>query len=243
MNTDHTSARQLASAVVSAVGNPGPVHVAVCPPFVNLDATFDVIHSSAIRLGAQNMHEADSGAFTGEVSAPMLRAVGCHYVILGHSERRQYFAESDAGVNKKIARARSHSLVPIVCVGEILEDRESGHAIDVVSKQVEAALAGVQLHAPEELVVAYEPVWAIGTGKTASPDEAQEMHAVIRSILIAQFGDKIGNEIDLLYGGSMNPSNASSLLEKQDVNGGLIGGASLKADDFARIVTAAIELA
>lgn len=243
MNSDHTSARQLASAVVAAVGEPRQVTVAVCPPFVNLDATFGALHGTPIRLGAQHMHEADAGAFTGEVSASMLRAVGCHYVILGHSERRQFFGETDASVNRKIVQAHSHSLVPIVCVGETLDEREAGRAADVVSVQLNTSLKDVEVTSSERLVVAYEPVWAIGTGKTASPEEAQNMHAVIRRLLVAQFGDEIGFSIDILYGGSMNPGNASSLLEKQDVNGGLIGGASLKAEEFAQIVRTAQETA
>ncbi len=243
MNSDHTSARLLASAVVSAVGDPMQVHVAVCPPFVNLDATFDVLHGTPIRLGAQNMHEEDAGAFTGEVSASMLRAVGCYYVILGHSERRQYFGESDAGVNRKIIQSQSHSLVPIVCVGETLDEREAGRAVDVVSSQVSSALEGVTLVSADRLVIAYEPIWAIGTGKTASPEEAQDMHAIIRSLLVSQFGDDFGTAVNILYGGSMKPDNAASLLEKKDVDGGLIGGASLKAEEFAKIVRVAQETA
>ncbi len=243
MNSDHMSARQLASAVVSAIGDPTHIHVAVCPPFVNLDATFDILHGTPIRLGAQNMHEADSGAFTGEVSASMLRAVGCYYVILGHSERRQKFGETDAGVNRKILQSHLHSLVPIVCVGETLEEREAGRAEEVVSGQLSTALDGITPASANHLVVAYEPIWAIGTGKTASPGEAQEMHAVIRVLLVNQFGEDMGRKIDILYGGSMKPENAASLLAQKDVDGGLIGGASLKAEDFAKIVRAAHETA
>jgi triosephosphate isomerase len=240
MNTDHTSARQLASAVVAAVGDPSPVQVAVCPPFVNLDATFDVLHGTPIRLGAQNMHEESSGAYTGEVSAPMLRAVGCHFVILGHSERRQYFGETDAGVRIKVDKARANRLVPIVCVGESLEERDRGTANTVVERQIRKGLEGLDVSEPDELVIAYEPVWAIGTGRTATPEQAQEMHRLIRGLLQEQFGDETGEAIHILYGGSMKPENAADLLSMPDVDGGLIGGASLKADPFAQIVKAAI---
>ncbi len=243
MNSDHTSARQLASAVVSAVGNADPVQVAVCPPFVNLDATYGVLHGTPILLGAQHMHEEISGAFTGEISAPMLRAVGCHFVILGHSERRQYFGETDAAVNRKINQARVHGLVPIVCVGESLMERENNLETEIVSGQVRAALEGISPGSSEHLVIAYEPVWAIGTGRTATPDQAQEMHAVIRAILIEQVGRDQGAAIHILYGGSMKPENAADLLGMQDIDGGLIGGASLKADDFSMIVRAAQESA
>ena len=240
MNTDHTSARQLASAVVSAVGDPAPVQVAVCPPFVNLDATFDVLHGTPVRLGAQNMHEENSGAFTGEISAPMLRAVGCHFVILGHSERRQYFGETDEGVRSKAVQALANRLVPIVCVGESLQERDRGTAETIVEGQVRQALEGIDISASEELVVAYEPVWAIGTGRTATPEQAQEMHGLIRGVLQERFGSDTGKAVQILYGGSMKPANAADLLSMPDVDGGLIGGASLKADPFAQIVAAAI---
>ena len=243
MNMDLTSARQLATAVVSKVGDPGPVQVAVCPPFINLDSTFSVLHGSPIRLGAQNMHDEVWGAFTGEISAPMLRAVGCHYVIVGHSERRQLFGESNEGVNRKIIQAQKHKLVPIVCVGETLEERDAGREVAVVSEQVRASLAGIHNADGSELVVAYEPVWAIGTGRTASPAQAQAMHAIIRRLLVEQFGSDTGADIHILYGGSVKPGSATELFSKPDVDGGLIGGASLKADEFALIVEAAGEVA
>ena len=243
MNTDLPTARQLASAVVSSVGDPSPVRVAVCPPSVSIDAVFSVIHGSPILLGAQNVHEVESGAFTGEVSAPMLRSAGCHYVIIGHSERRQYFGETDDLVNKKIASARASRLVPIVCVGESLEQREAGQEREVVHNQVMNALDTISISSERELVIAYEPIWAIGTGRTATPEQAQDMHAIIRSILVEQYGPKIGASIDILYGGSMKPDNATELLSQKDVGGGLIGGASLKADDFSSIVAAAVQAA
>lgn len=237
MNTDLAAAAQLAQDVVAAVGDPGAVHVAVCPPFISLDAVFGALRGSEVRLGAQNMHAADAGAYTGEVAAPMLRSVGCHYVILGHSERRQYFGETDAGVNAKVKQALTHGLIPIVCVGEVLDERKAGREREVVQTQLTGALDGVSAEA--QFVIAYEPVWAIGTGETATPAQAQDMHAFIRSLLAAQFGAAFASDVPVLYGGSMKPANASSLLIQQDVDGGLIGGAALKADAFAAIVRAA----
>lgn len=237
MNTTLDTARALAKDVVAAVGDPGAVQVALCPPFVCLDAVFNVLRGSDLKLGAQNSHHVDDGAYTGEISAPMLRSVGCDYVILGHSERRQYFGETDEGVNSKVRQALSHGLIPIVCVGEVLEERRAGHEQAVVQAQVEKALEGVTLADASHLVIAYEPVWAIGTGETATPEQAQEMHAFIRSLLKQQYGE-LAPDIHLLYGGSMKPDNAADLLSQPDVDGGLIGGASLKADAFAAIVAA-----
>ncbi len=237
MNTTLDTARALAKDVVAAVGDPGAVQVALCPPFVCLDAVFNVLRGSDLKLGAQNSHHVDDGAYTGEISAPMLRSVGCDYVILGHSERRQYFGETDEGVNSKVRQALSHGLIPIVCVGEVLEERRAGHEQAVVKAQVEKALEGVTLADASHLVIAYEPVWAIGTGETATPEQAQEMHAFIRSLLKQQYGE-LAPDIHLLYGGSMKPDNAADLLSQPDVDGGLIGGASLKADAFAAIVAA-----
>ncbi len=239
MNTDLAAATRLAEDVVAAVGEAGAVQVAVCPPFISLDAVFGALRGSAIRLGAQNMHHADAGAFTGEVSAPMLRSVGCDYVILGHSERRQYFGETDASVNAKLQQALANALIPILCVGETLDERRAGRERAVVERQVEGALAGVTLDDPAGLVIAYEPVWAIGTGETATPEQAQQMHAFLRKLLRQRLGEDVGGGVLLLYGGSMKPANAADLLAQRDVDGGLIGGASLKAPDFAAIVRAA----
>ncbi|SHK12655.1 triose-phosphate isomerase [Rhodothermus profundi] len=239
MHTNREEAIQLAQAVVAEVGDPGPVQVAVCPPFVNLEVVRQIVEHTPIHLGAQHMHEEVAGAYTGEVSAPMLKAVGCRYVILGHSERRQYFGETDAAVNRKIKRALQYGLIPIVCVGETLEERQAGKAATVVERQVSAALDGVALPSAEALVIAYEPVWAIGTGHTATPAQAQEMHALIRHLLVKQYGEEVGRALHILYGGSVKPSNAADLFAQPDVDGGLIGGASLKAADFAAIVQAA----
>ena len=242
MHTDVGAAVELAREIAGDIGNPSPVKVAVCPPAVNLSEVARVVNETALRIGAQNMFFEESGAFTGEISPAMLTALGCRYVIIGHSERRQYFGELDETVNRKARKAVEHGLVPIVCVGEHLSDRDEGLAVDVVSRQVRAALAGVIVARADDLVIAYEPVWAIGTGRTASPEQAQEMHAHIRVLLRDQFGDVVGGAIEILYGGSMKPSNAEELLRQPDVDGGLIGGASLNADSFVSIVEAARSL-
>ncbi len=240
MNTDRQQAVELARDVVEAVGESSiDVAVAVCPPSVNLDAVSAVVGGSLVRLGAQNMHAADSGAYTGEVSARMLQSVGCHYVIIGHSERRQYFVETDQSVNGKTAAATTAGLVPIVCIGESLSERKSGQQESIVGDQLRTAIDGVDLISADRLVVAYEPIWAIGTGLTATPEQAQEMHGMIRKILTSTFGQDVGSGIDILYGGSMKAENADELLAMPDVNGGLIGGASLKVDQFAKIVECA----
>jgi triosephosphate isomerase len=242
MNKTRPEAVSLAETIVAGFSRSAGVEVAVCPTSVCLDAVGAVLAGSGIRLGAQNMHREESGAFTGEVSAGMLRSVGCRYVILGHSERRQYFGETDADVNGKTHAAVAHGMVPIVCVGEHLKEREDGHAEVVVRGQLEGALAGVSVQDGSGLVVAYEPVWAIGTGVTASVDQAQSMHAFIRTLLVKHYSE-VGKGIDILYGGSMKPDNAAELLRQPDVNGGLIGGASLKADQFLAIVDAARRMA
>jgi len=238
MNTVLLSATQLAQEIVSAIGDTETVQIAICPPFISLEPVARILQHSSIRLGAQHMHDHPGGAFTGEISAPMLHSVGCHYVILGHSERRQYFGETDQSVNTRVQQAQAHGLVPIVCVGEMLEERKAGKERQVVQTQVEGCLHGISLDTSEQLVLAYEPVWAIGTGETATPAQAQTMHAFIRSLLTAQFGEHIARGIHILYGGSMKPANAAELLGQQDVDGGLIGGASLNAQSFCAIVQA-----
>ncbi|MDP6802215.1 MAG: triose-phosphate isomerase [Gemmatimonadota bacterium] len=233
-------ARALAREIVNSLrGGAGGVDVVVCPPFTALAAVGEVLGGSGVRMGAQNAHSAPSGAYTGEVSAPMLVDLGCDFVILGHSERRQLFGETDSGVREKLESARGAGLVPIVCVGETLEERESGRTAEVVLGQVRGALEG--LPAPEvgRLILAYEPVWAIGTGKTATPEEAQEVHARIRAEVETLFGEEPAGSVRILYGGSMKPDNAADLLSRQDIDGGLIGGAALRASDFTTIVGAA----
>ncbi|MEM1093299.1 MAG: triose-phosphate isomerase [Bacteroidota bacterium] len=243
MNTDLAEATALASALAQALPGEPPVDVAVCPPAISLDAVFNALRGSGVRVGAQNMHAADSGAYTGEVSAAMLKSVGCHYVILGHSERRQYFGETDASVNAKTKQALANGLVPIVCVGEVLDERKAGREETVVETQVNGALDGVALTSADQLVIAYEPVWAIGTGEVATPDQAQAMHAFIRQLLAARYGEALAAGIHILYGGSMKPGNAADLCAQPDVDGGLVGGASLKADSFAAIISVAARFA
>jgi len=240
MNLDMPAARQLAGSIRNNLEDPGQVQVVLCPPFAYLDAVYGLVHGSPVSVGAQNMHAEESGAFTGEISASMLRSVGCSHVILGHSERRQYFGETDASVRDKVAQALRHGLVPVVCVGESLKERDAGRAEKVVSDQIRGALEGIEYPGKGRLVVAYEPVWAIGTGRTASPGEAQAIHAHIRSELATLFNAGDAAHINILYGGSMKPENADALLSEPDIDGGLIGGASLQAESFLAIVRAAM---
>ena len=228
--SDLLSAIKARKAVISE-----DVDVLVCPTFVSLSMAIDQLHESDILVGAQNMHEAEKGAYTGEVSASMLVEAGCSYVLLGHSERRAYFHEDDALVREKLQTALSHDLAPIVCVGELLEQRKENRHFEVVKSQTLAAFSALNEEQAVQVVVAYEPVWAIGTGETAGPEQAQEMHAFIRSILAEQFGEA-ARAIRILYGGSMKPTNAHELLSQPDVDGGLIGGASLDAVSFVGIV-------
>jgi len=210
--------------------------VVVCPPFVCLPAVAQALEGSNIALGAQNMHFEEKGAFTGEIAPGMLKELGVKYVIIGHSERRQYFAETDETVNKKVHAAFAHDLTPIVCVGETLEEREQGVTEKVVEKQTRAALDGLSKENAEKTVIAYEPVWAIGTGKTATSEQANEVIAFIRGIIADMFGKDVAEKVRIQYGGSMNAGNASELMAMPDIDGGLIGGASLKAEDFSKVV-------
>ena len=235
MNTGLAEAVRLASDVVRATDGVAAT-VGVCPPAVWLEAVAERLRGSAVALGAQNVYPAASGAFTGEVSPAMLAGVGCRYVLVGHSERRAVLGESSAFVARKVAACVAAGLVPVLCVGETLEERDGGQAEAVVVGQLIASLDGVD--APGALVVAYEPVWAIGTGRTASPDQAQAMHAALRAALGERFGET-GRAIGLLYGGSVNAGNAAELFAQTDVDGALVGGASLDAAAFAAIVTAA----
>lgn len=241
MNMTRPEAIALAEGIVDGHRQTEGLTVVVCPPAVCLDAVGRAIEGSGIRLGAQNVSREEAGAYTGEVSAAMLRSVGCRYVIVGHSERRQYHGETDGEVNAKVHQAIAHGLVPIACVGELAGERKEGRAEAVVAQQVDGVLAGVTLDDPTGLVIAYEPVWAIGTGLTASPDDAQAMHALIRAMVVERFGEA-GRAVELLYGGSMKPDNAKDLLEQRDVTGGLIGGASLKSDQFLSLTRTAAEL-
>ena len=236
MNTTLSEAVALAKDVVKAVGGVGGVDVAVCPPYTNLGAVAEAIKGSNVKLGAQDVHWEAKGAFTGKVSCDMLKAVGVTYVIIGHSEQRQYFHESNETVNKKTKAALSAGLLPIVCVGETLEEREGGRMDAVIGGQTRGAFAGISAADAAKCTVAYEPVWAIGTGKTATPQQANEVHIYIRNILSELFGKDTANAMRIQYGGSMKPDNAKDLLAQSDIDGGLIGGAALKAADFAGIV-------
>lgn len=222
---------------------PDGVDGLVCPPNISLQTAAAELESvEGMALGAQNVHYEDNGAFTGEVSTQMLNEVGCEYVILGHSERRQYFGETDKTVNAKVNKALEGNLKPVICVGESLKQRKADEHKLRVRKQVQAALIGVEDHSASQLVIAYEPIWAIGTGETATPDQAQEMHAMIRAVLEDLFDKEKAAQIQIVYGGSMKPHNAGELLEQPDVDGGLIGGASLQADSFTEIIQIAENL-
>jgi triosephosphate isomerase len=213
---------------------PAVAEVLVCPPALYLELASDISRENGFFCGAQNMSEHESGAYTGEISAAMIASTGAQYVIIGHSERRTYFGEKDSLLATKISLALKHSLIPVYCCGEVLAERESGKHFEVVGSQVSQALFHLSADEFEKVVVAYEPVWAIGTGRTASPEQAQEMHAYIRKVLAGKFGDK-ANNTTILYGGSCNAANARELFSNPDVDGGLIGGASLKAEDFVKI--------
>ena len=210
----------------------------VCTPYVLLPEALEVFKSSGVGVGAQDMSQHESGAYTGEVSAAQLTDIGTGYVIIGHSERRQYHCETDESVNEKVLASLKTPMIPIVCVGETLEEREAGITNTLVTKQVEVALSGV--HSPDfNMVIAYEPVWAIGTGKTATPEDAQEVCKVIRDVLASLYSQEEADAVPILYGGSMNDKNAAELLAQPDIDGGLIGGASLKPESFAVIINAA----
>ncbi|MCD6365372.1 MAG: triose-phosphate isomerase [Planctomycetes bacterium] len=239
MNTCRTDAVALARAIVAKVGSVDTVDLAVCPPLVYLSAVGEALAGSRIALGAQNMYHEDNGAFTGETSAAMLNDLGVRFVILGHSERRHVMGESDELVGRKVRKALAEGLQVILCVGELLDERKAGKTADVVARQVKAGLAGVSKEAASKLTIAYEPVWAIGTGVTASPEQAQEVHAMIRGLIGEVYDGATADSMRIQYGGSVKPSNAADLLAEEDIDGALVGGASLKAEDFAGIVESA----
>jgi triosephosphate isomerase len=215
------------------------VKVVICPPFTSLETAQQLLQGSPIALGAQNMYCEDEGAFTGEVSAKMLKGVGCQFVILGHSERRQYFRETDEFINKKVKKALASGLIPIVCVGETLEEREKNITHQVVTTQVKGVLKDISADDVEKLIIAYEPVWAIGTGRNATPQQAEEVHLLIRSLISELYSSTTAERLIIQYGGSVKADNASDLLSQLDIDGALVGGACLKADSFAAIVKAA----
>ncbi len=213
--------------------------IAVCPPFIAIPAVAELLKETRIYVGGQNLYWEEAGAYTGEISAPMLKSAGCTYVIVGHSERRQYFGETNENVRRKIQAALKHGLKPIVCIGETLEEREAGVQQDVVREQVEEALREMEEAPLGDLVLAYEPVWAIGTGRNATPEQAQEMHRFIRELLTERFSHEFAQTTQILYGGSVKPGNAGDLLGQTDIDGALVGGASLDADAFTAIVQSA----
>ena len=238
MNKTPCEGAELVEALKAKVAD-AKCDVVVCVPFVDLMAVAAAAKGSNIKVGAQNMHWEKSGAYTGEISADMLKAVGAEYVIVGHSERRQYFAETDETVNKKVLCAVANGLTPIICVGESLQQRENGETDALVSSQTVKALAGLTGEQVKEIVIAYEPIWAIGTGKTATDEQANETIGVIRKAIEGAYGKEVADATRIQYGGSMNAKNCAGLMAQEEIDGGLIGGASLKAEDFSIIVAAA----
>ena len=242
MNNDREEAKALASALVEALPEvPAGVEVCVCPPTIDLCCVSHKLDGSAVKLGAQNVYYEAKGAYTGETSVAMLKSVPVQYCIIGHSERRDYFHETDEDQNKKAAALIAGGIVPIFCCGEPLEVREAGTYVEHVVAQVKAGLTGLQVTDPFQLVVAYEPIWAIGTGKTATADDAQEVCGAVREALAEIFGAELADGIRVLYGGSAKPGNIAELVAKPDVDGALVGGASLVAEDFASMVVKAAE--
>jgi triosephosphate isomerase len=239
MNKTAAEAATLAQDIVTAAGRNTDVDILLCPPFTALETVGKIIDTTTIKLGAQNMHPEANGAYTGEVAAPMLRALFATHVILGHSERRSYFDETDAFINKKVHAALKHQLKPILCVGETLAEREAGTTLKVVQTQLEGGLEGVAKDQAPAIIIAYEPVWAIGTGKVATTAQAQEVHAFIRALLGKLLGEAAAQKMRILYGGSMKPANAPELLSQKDIDGGLIGGASLEPRSVLELITAA----
>ncbi|MFT5206400.1 MAG: triosephosphate isomerase [Candidatus Omnitrophota bacterium] len=215
------------------------VEIIVCPVYTALASVNEIANESPIKVGSQNIYWEESGAFTGEVSGSLLKDAGCTYAIIGHSERRQFFGETEASVNQRILAADKNNLIPIVCVGELLEERESNQTEAVIDKQIRGAFKEISADIAAKAVIAYEPVWAIGTGKVATPEQAQETHAFIRKLMQELYGEAIAAKVAILYGGSVKPGNAAEILGQADVDGALVGGASLKVEDFSAIIQAA----
>lgn len=241
MNKTLVQAKELATEVVRASTELLGTEIVLCPPFTVLTEVAKITDGTSVGLGGQDVFWENWGAFTGEISAPMLRDAGCQYVIVGHSERRQIMGETDSMVNRKVKAALKNELIPIVCVGETLEERDKGLTLDRVKRQVFQALEGIETNLLEKVVVAYEPVWAIGTGRNANPEQAQEVHSFLREILGQKFGNKLAACAIILYGGSVKPDNARALMSQPDVDGFLVGGASLEATSFIKIIQEALE--
>ncbi len=229
-------ALNLVQTIKAGVYKTTDCQIVLCPPYTALGALHAILQDSSIELGAQNMHPETEGAFTGEISPVMLKDAGCRYVILGHSERRQFFQETDTFVNEKVKTALKYSLIPILCIGETLDQRNARQQFEVVKAQFEQSLKDITKEDIARVVLAYEPVWAIGTGKTATPEQAEQMHSYIRRLIKEQFGDDTASRVSILYGGSVKPDNIGELMKKPNVDGALVGGASLKAESFVQIV-------
>lgn len=233
-------ALELVRGIKAGVHKISDCTIVLCPPFTALQAVSKLIQEGTLQLGAQNMHPHSEGAYTGEISPLMLKDLRCRYVILGHSERRQHFQETDLFINQKVKTALKYNLIPIVCMGETLEQREAKQYFEVVKNQFTHSLAEIGPVDMSKMVIAYEPVWAIGTGKTATPEEAERMQSYIRRLIIEKFGKEVGAKVTILYGGSVKPDNMASLMAKPNVDGALVGGASLKAESFSEIVSNAV---
>lgn len=238
MNLNRAACVDLARRIAAA-GDPSTVDVAVCPSFVYLEAVAEALQGTTVGLAAQDVCDRASGAFTGEVSAEMLTDIGCRYVIVGHSERRQFFGDTDAWVFNKTRAALEHGLIPIVCVGETLDQRTAGRTQEVITTQFQGSLGGLTDEQMSQVVIAYEPVWAIGTGAVATPEQAEEVHADLRRLIENRYNAQIAAAVRIQYGGSVKPDNAAELLQQPNIDGALVGGASLKADSFLAIIAAA----
>jgi triosephosphate isomerase len=236
MNNNCAESIELVSQLKDMLADTTEIDMVVAPPFTALGAVAAVLKGSSLALAAQHVFWEESGAFTGEISTALLNEVGCRYVIIGHSERRQYFSETDETVNKRLKAALKASLIPIVCIGETLAEREAEKTLTVIEQQLTGGLQGLSLEEMATVVIAYEPVWAIGTGKTATPDQAQEVHHFIRDLIARICSKEIAGSTRILYGGSVKPDNVDQLMAQLDIDGALVGGASLKADAFTRIV-------
>lgn len=242
MHKNNEEAQALIEALKNKAGGIRKTTIIVCPPYTALTGVVQSLKNSNIAVGAQNMFFEKQGAYTGEISADMIKSTGATYVILGHSERRQYFGETDESINKKLKMSLAAGLLPIICVGETLDQREVGVTNEIISSQLKGAFEGISDDEMEKVIIAYEPVWAIGTGKTATPDQAQEVHAFIRTFLETLYSNEVADRITIQYGGSVKPSNAHDLLSQKDVDGALVGGACLEADSFYGIIEAAEQL-
>ncbi|MDH3267770.1 MAG: triose-phosphate isomerase [Ignavibacteria bacterium] len=239
MNMNLHQSQKLVSEILNGLGKDSKAEVIVCPPFTSLSEVNSLLKDTQVKLGAQNMYFEESGAYTAEISADMLKSVGCEYVIIGHSERRVIFNESDELINNKVKAALTKDLKPIFCIGELLEQRESGKTMQVVSTQIEKGLEGISPEQMKNIIIAYEPIWAIGTGKTATPQQAQEVHLFIRELVAKKFSSLVAESLIIQYGGSVKPDNSGELLSQKDIDGALVGGACLKADSFLSIIASA----